>query len=305
MQDFLQFFSPVVELIKTITEILKQEATIVTTIAVAGALSYKFWRWLFPKPEKASLVAATVEPARFVAAQPATTTLTVRPIASPEELREVYDFDENAYADRNDQHVDNIPFETFEEWWNAWPDGFIAAFDDGEPVCVIGVFPVTRAWAEGLLRREHDEKNLHHDSIAEADRTIWYLAGISAKSPGGEGLHSAVPVLLTHTLVQWYLKNRDVLDRTPIRIISVGVSRMGVKLLERIGFLPAVRAKAAGEFPIFSREVSRDRLLRFLNENPLLSRYFNGEVKIDLEEALKDAPPLQQQKAAFEPMMGG
>jgi len=305
MQDLLKFFSPVLELIKTITEIVKTEATIVTALAVGAGLSYKFWRWLFPKPEKAALVAETFKPAKFMETSDKPANISVRPIASPEELREVYDFDENAYEDRQQQHVDNIPFETFEEWWNAWPDGFVAAFDDGVPVCVIGVFPVTREWAEGLLRREYDEKSLHHESIAKSDRTIWYLSGISAKTPGGEGLHSAMPILLTHTLVQWYLRNHDVLDRTPVRVISVGVSRMGVKLLERIGFMPTVRARTAKEFPIFTREVSRDRMLRFLNENPLLNRYFNGEIKIDFEEALRKAPPLERQTAAFEPMMGG
>ncbi len=304
MLEFLRIYlGPLGELIKIVVDILKEQYAIITGVGAAAGVLYKLWHWISRKPTK-----DTTAPAKQSAKPDETLStkkdivrddLVVRPVDSIDELRTVYSFDENAYADMNQQHVDNIPFQTFQEWWDAWPEGFYAAFEDDKPVCVIGVFPITREWAEGLLKRKYDERALQREDIEKADRTIWYISGISAKDPGGDGLHSGVPVLLTHTLVRWYLKNSDVLNRAPVQVISVAVSKMGRKLLEKVGFMPAVNAKNKDEHPIYAREVSRDRMLRFLNDHPMLSRYFTGEIKADFEEALKKAPQLQSQTAAF------
>lgn len=304
--ESLKNFAPLYDLIKLIYDIVKEQSTVIIIIGAVAGTIYRFWRWMFPKTEKLLVAGQTVSKGEQSATSEDNTrsSVTVRPIDSIDELRTVYSFDEEAYEDRNKQHVDNITFETFQEWWEAKPDGFMAAFDDGEPVCVIGAFPITREWAEGLLERKHDENSLHRDDIQKSDRTIWYVSGISAKDPGGKGLKSAVPKLLTETLVRWYLTNRDVLDRTPVQLVSVAVSRMGQKLLEEVQFMPKVPAKAKGEYPIYTREVSRDRLLRFLSNHPLLKRHFDGEIREELEEALRHAPPLQRSSAAFEPIGG-
>ncbi|HZL30140.1 MAG TPA: hypothetical protein VFC54_03650 [Pseudolabrys sp.] len=185
----------------------------------------------------------------------------IHPARSRQEIQAIYEFDEEAYG-----HGENISKELFYEWWNAYRDGFIAAYQNGNPVAVVGFFPVTEAFYQLLLSGKVSERDLTGEIIGKADGTHWYLSGISVKNRK-KSLSRVLGRLICQSAQLWYDKHGEALVKKSINIVSVGTTKEGRDILEDLRFSPG-KTDDDGSDPIYSREVTRDRLLSFMIESP-------------------------------------
>jgi hypothetical protein len=196
----------------------------------------------------------------------------IAPIATREMLARVYAFDEHSYENAAGDAGANIAFALFEEWWLACPSGFLCAFRGGEPYAVIGLFPVSRAWAADFLRYRTSERELRAGDIAASDRTCWYFSGVSAKGrPGRLGLQ--LPCILGHALLRWSQINADAIGDEPVTIAAEGTTAIGQKLLRRVFALQPAAVPAGGAHrPRFSATIDRAAVRRLLLESPFFAR---------------------------------
>jgi hypothetical protein len=157
----------------------------------------------------------------------------VREIESLAELDAVYAIDN--YGARA-----NISRDLFREWYRAYAPGFLGAFEQGRPIGVIGLFPVTAEWAEALKRHEVAEQDLRGSTIAQGRETAidWYLAGVSIdpKLAGTLAGGARCARLISHCLQRLHARHHEVIARHGIRIVSAAVSEMGRRLLAHYGF---------------------------------------------------------------------
>ena len=109
----------------------------------------------------------------------------IEPIATCETLERVYAFDEHSYDIAAGRACANIPLALFKEWWIACPTGFLCAFGGDEPQAVIGLFPVSDAWARDFLAYRKSERELRAGDIAASNRRTWYFSGLSSRRPDG------------------------------------------------------------------------------------------------------------------------
>jgi hypothetical protein len=157
----------------------------------------------------------------------------VREIASVAELDAVYAIDN--YGARA-----NISRDLFHEWYRAYGPGFLGAFEDTRPIGVIGLFPITAAWAEALKRHEVTEQDLRAATI-EAGKQAgidWYLAGVSidpklARTLAGGARCAKLICQCFHRLLT---RQHDVIRRHGIRIVSAAATEMGRRLLAHYDF---------------------------------------------------------------------
>ena len=177
----------------------------------------------------------------------------LREIASPAELDAVYAIDN--YGARA-----NISPDLFREWHRAYAPGFLGAFEQGRPIGVIGLFPVTAEWAEALKRHEVAEQDLRGAMITQGRQTgiDWYLAGISIdpKLAGTLAGGARCAQLISQCLQRLHARHREVIERHSIRIVSAAATEMGRRLLAHYGFdlaAPADRERDA----IFERRLDQ------------------------------------------------
>ena len=108
-----------------------------------------------------------------------------KPICRRSPLQAVYDFDGPAYVDGSGSQYENISFSKFVEWYEAYDEGFLCAFEQlgpyEDPIAVMGLFPVTETWADDFLSYRLDEKELCHRTITKANRRTWYFSGLSSR----------------------------------------------------------------------------------------------------------------------------
>lgn len=143
-------------------------------------------------------------------------------------LRAVYAFDETAYQD-----VEDISLELFQEWWQAWPSGFLCALRNNEPFAVVGLFPVTQEWATGFLQRHHDENALDRKVLLASSSKYWYLSGLSSKLRQ-PGLSNYLPSILGYSLLRWAEHNAPTIADNEIVFISEGSTPVGEKILNQL-----------------------------------------------------------------------
>jgi hypothetical protein len=196
--------------------------------------------------------------------------LTVEPIATLKMLARVYAFDERAYDADADAASGNIPFALFTEWWSAFPSGFLCAFVDGEPQAVVGLFPVSAAWASGFLNYATSERELRAGDIAASDRRTWYFSGISSNARVGR-LGMQLPCVLGHALLTW-AQVIGIGDQA-ITIVAEGTTSIGAKLLGRLLAVDALPAPADPRHrPRIKATIERASLRRLLTESPFFLR---------------------------------
>src|SRR5262249_21198033 len=148
-------------------------------------------------------------------------------------LERVYKFDKDAYVDKHGQIVDDIPFELFLEWWHAFPSGFLCSSRDSEPIAVVGLFPVTKDWADDFLDRKASEFDLDRKIIDKGknDRAHWYLSGISSDKSKPYDLGARLPCVLGYSLFEWLRFNAKIIGARNITMVSEGTTPIGEKLL--------------------------------------------------------------------------
>ena len=196
----------------------------------------------------------------------------IEPIATSEMLARVYAFDEHSYDTASGRAGANIPFRLFEEWWRAWPTGFLCAISGGEPQAVIGLFPVSHAWAADFLAYRTSERELRAHDIAGSDRRCWYFSGLSSKRrPGGLGLR--LPCILGHALLRWLQINTDAIGDQAITIVAEGTTSIGEKLLRGVFALESASGPADGaQRPRFKATSDMAGLRRLLIESLFFAR---------------------------------
>jgi len=158
---------------------------------------------------------------------------TIEPIATSEMLARVYAFDEHSYDVGVGGASANIPFALFTEWWAAFPSGFLCAFRAGEPQAVVGLFPVSAAWAGAFLSYATSERELRAGDIRASDGRTWYFSGLSANARHGR-LGLRLPCVLGHAILTWSQINARVLGGGPVAIVAEGTTSIGAKLLSRL-----------------------------------------------------------------------
>src|SRR5438477_162459 len=120
-------------------------------------------------------------------------------------LEKVYNVDRHSYVDEHGRAT-VVPFERFREWWREFPSGFSCAFEDAEPVAVVGLFPVTQDWGKKFLHYEADELDLSKNVINCSAGTSWYLSGLSTNRKL-RNLSTHLPCILGFALVNWIRVN--------------------------------------------------------------------------------------------------
>lgn len=196
----------------------------------------------------------------------------IEPIATPEMLARVYAFDEHSYDTAGGRAGANIPFWLFEEWWRACPTGFLCAVRGGEPQAVIGLFPVSHAWAADFLAYRTSERELRAHDIAASDRRCWYFSGLSSKRrPGGLGMR--LPCILGHALLRWSQITADAIGDQAITVVAEGTTPIGEKLLRGVFALESAAGVADGaQRPRFEATSEMAAVRRLLIESPFFAR---------------------------------
>lgn len=212
--------------------------------------------------------------------------LVVKSIAKSKTLRTVYDFDENAYVDDEGVRVQNIPYTLFEEWWTAFPNGFLAAFQGDSPVAVIGLFPVTEEWAADFIARRVTEFDLNATVIKKSSRKFWYFSGISSNVPGA-GLRTHLPNILGFGILEWLRLNLNAIRKKDLVIVAEGTSPVGEHLLHDLfRFELRNTARAIGEYPRFSKKTTVPAVKNMLLGHGYFAKChaLHREVAVELSE---------------------
>jgi hypothetical protein len=197
---------------------------------------------------------------------------TVEPIATLDMLERVYAFDKNSYGIAADLASANIPFPLFREWWDAFPTGFLCASRRGEPYVVLGLFPVTHAWATQFLEYQTSESELRADVIKGSNRRTWYFSGLSSKTRLGHvGGH--LPCVLGRAMLKWAQINEQAIGGDVITLVAEGTTPIGAKLLGRLlGLESLVRLDDSRQKPRFKATTDLSAIRHLLVESPFFRR---------------------------------
>lgn len=196
----------------------------------------------------------------------------VEPITTREMLARVYAFDEHSYETAAGRAGANIPFALFTEWWRACPTGFLCAFRGAEPLAVIGLFPVSEAWARGFLQYATSERELRAGDIAASNRRTWYFAGLSANGRPGR-LGTQLPCVLGHALLRWSQINVRTIGGDAVTIVAEGTTPIGEKLLRGVFALDGPPDSLGGaQRPRFKATFDMAAIRRRLIESPFFAR---------------------------------
>jgi hypothetical protein len=185
-------------------------------------------------------------------------------------MRQVYEFDKDFY--------ETIPYELFEEWYEAFSSGFLCAFRGKEPVAVLGLFPTTPRWVEGFLSGKVDEVDLSGKIIRASDGTYWYISGLSSII-GERNLRSHLPRILGFALLRWLRNNAAELNGRRLCLVAEGATDEGVELLDTIfdftlksGGLEPGGSEKSGQKPRFSRVTDVPEIMSVLTNSPFFQR---------------------------------
>ena len=193
------------------------------------------------------------------------------------QLRKVYDFDD--YHEDDGSGVENISFELFQAWYQAYSTGFLyhCPSKKSEISAVTGFFPVSDEWADDFLARRVNEGQLSGKIIGDAYQDqpclTWYYSGLSAKEATKvKGIRSYLPKIVGYSLIAWARRESHSIGRQRIRIVSEGATTIGERILERWFKVPAAGKPPASieEQPRFEIFLTLDQIKNFL----LTDRHF-------------------------------
>lgn len=196
-------------------------------------------------------LAATTATLLLVQNRPARLRYCVRPIATPNELRELYEIDAVAYGEAD------IGFELFQRWWLAHDTGLYALFAQEDQILgAIGIWPTTKAFYIALSKGMASEKDLSSDVIKKAARSYckyWYISGIVLKE---KSRRTTLAAMLLHQAINQWTLDHDI--DFPVNLYAIAYSRPGEQMLARFDFrivLPAQLSKDG--YPLFQRSLAR------------------------------------------------
>jgi transcriptional regulator with XRE-family HTH domain len=207
---------------------------------------------------------AIFEALRHTAPRSLKANLRIGVIRSKAELHNLWAIDNQAYPDGN------ITFEHFLELWEAFPTGLHVLFHENEIMGAIGIWPVTRGWAEKLKAARLKEAQLDGRMVQMAARgpaNLWYVTGLMLR-PELIGRGGGVMRLLNSALTSW-LEKAD--HRYPSEILALAYSAHGSRMLDRFRFHIIQHSEnMPDKLDLYGLILpSRNELLRLLRERNL------------------------------------
>jgi len=189
------------------------------------------------------------------------------PIPTLADLNKVYDFDLDSYG-----AVGSIDRDLFKEWWLAYPEGFLCAYDEAEPVAVTGLFPVTEEWARSFVRRQVSEHDLRAPVIEAATGQFWYFSGISS-STKLQGLHSVLPCIIGFALQRWVDNNCELPKDQRLLVVAEAASPEGKHLLHKyFGFQLASPSIDEHQAARYRKSITMNEIETVVLQSPFLMR---------------------------------
>src|SRR5262249_53692003 len=123
-------------------------------------------------------------------------------------------------------------------------------------------------WAGKFLRYETGESSLRGETIEAADRSTWYLSGLSSNARQ-HGLRSVLPCVLGQALVTWMQTNAAVAP-SHVTVVAEGTTAIGAKLLRRL--FSAERFSVSGQGrPRFKITATFDEIRNRLVTDPFFT----------------------------------
>jgi transcriptional regulator with XRE-family HTH domain len=184
-------------------------------------------------------------------------------IRSPAELRDLWLIDNSAYGNAN------IAFEHLSALWKAFPLGLRVLFFENEIMGAMGIWPVSRPWAERLQAARLREAQLK-DWMIRRQRNrptdCWYVTGIVLREQliGGRGSK----MLLRDGLGSWLRRAKI---KFPCQILALAFSQHGRRLLERFQFFRVQdEVTMPDKCPLYRLDLSsRSALIELLRQRRL------------------------------------
>jgi len=156
------------------------------------------------------------------------TNLALLRIQTLESLREVWRLDQESYPEYN------FTFEKLKILWDAYPDGLYGVYCDDVFRGAMGIWPVTKAWADGMKAAQLREETFEPEIVSEAatgGAGHWYITGIVIQ-PAVQGT-ALIKFLLEKRLGAW-IENRNA--AFPSEFLALGFSPRGQGILRNFGF---------------------------------------------------------------------
>lgn len=180
--------------------------------------------------------------------------LTVGCVRTQAELFELYDIGDAAYGEAS------ISFDLFEQLWRAQPKGLVALFCDERIIGGIGIWPVTKEWAEKMKNRKLRERELDPASMKKlraGATSTWYISGVVLMPNVSR---RAVKTLLGDGIKLW-LSEAGL--RFPCEFLALASADEGRRLLEGFEFKQIQhRSRMPDGYPLYQLVVpSLDRLV--------------------------------------------
>jgi hypothetical protein len=151
-----------------------------------------------------------------------------RTIASPFELERLWTLDSSAYGNCS------IPFEQLLRWWQAYPNGITALFQQAVIQGAIEIWPLSGSIAQKLCAGKLSEREITADQMrpfVEAPCAHWYLSGMMLRTM--QRKTAAIKAIITGT---WSIFVAQSHFQFPMTISALGYSKEGICFLRRFGF---------------------------------------------------------------------
>jgi len=149
-------------------------------------------------------------------------------IQTLESLREVWHLDQESYPEYN------FTFEKLKRLWDAYPEGLYGVYRDDQFRGAMGIWPVTKEWADGMKAAQIREETFEPEIVSKAatERADhWYITGIVIQ-PAVQG--TALAKFFLEKRIGAWIKNRNAVF--PSEFLALGFSNRGQAILRNFGF---------------------------------------------------------------------
>jgi hypothetical protein len=156
--------------------------------------------------------------------------LYIQPVASVEQLQQLWAIDKDAYLDCS------LSFEAFKEWWERYEFGSRILLDRDRILASIGIYPLYAEQAAAFISGMIPESDLRPVTMAECEQNRqhnWYASGIVV-AEHLRGWNSPLKTLLQLGLTYWLSSGHIAY---PLNIWAIAEYEIGARLLNCLGFV--------------------------------------------------------------------
>ncbi len=172
------------------------------------------------------------------------TSFTVRPVTTEEQLLLVNRIDDEHYQD------ENIPHATLVAWWKAYPRGLWILYERGNCVGALGLWPIKKGPFAELLKGTRIESEISGSAIERCPKKPrWYVGGIvlakHVRRP------KALQQLIQTSLIDW-ISSEDL--TAAVDVVAIAYTDEGRAMLDDLGFSIATSSdKSRHRHPVYFR----------------------------------------------------